>query len=104
MATGALEYIVFFVAATTLTSCKKTVQEPAIVPVIPIAGFTHTIMPNTFAVTFKDTSVNAVSRRWDFGDTAVKTDTSTLKEVTYTYTNKGPFDYYQNECYPISIE
>ena len=84
--------IVFFVAATTLTACKKTVQEPAVTPVIPIAGFTHTTMPSTFAVTFTDTSVNAVSRRWDFGDTAVRTDTSTLKEVTYTYTNKGPFE------------
>ena len=77
--------IVFFVAATTLTACKKTVQEPAVTPVIPIAGFTYIIMPSTNAVTFTDTSVNAVSRRWDFGDTTVETDTSTSKVVTYNY-------------------
>jgi len=77
--------VVFFIAATTLTACKKTVQEPAVTPVIPIAGFTYTTIPSTFAVTFTDTSVNAVSRRWDFGDTTVETDTSTSKVVTYNY-------------------
>lgn len=83
--------VVFFIAATTLTACKKTVQEPAVAPVIPIAGFTYTIMPSTNAVTFTDTSVNVVSRRWDFGDTAVETDTSTSKVVTYNYPSRKTF-------------
>lgn len=50
------------------------------------AGFTHTNTPcPPYEATFQDTSLNAVSWLWDFGDGT----TSTLQNPSHTYTSPG---------------
>lgn len=42
-------------------------------------------------VDFQNTSTDAETYYWDFGDTLITTDTSTLKEPTYTYNQAGVY-------------
>ena len=47
-----------------------------------VAGFTHTVTPcPPYIATFQDTSLNAVSWLWDFGDGS----TSTLQNPDHTF-------------------
>ncbi len=74
--------------AAFLASCKKTVDNPT--PVL-IPGFKYTAnIDRVNVITFEDTSKNAVSYYWNFGESSANgKDTSTKKVCTYTYDPKS---------------
>lgn len=83
---------VLFSIAAIFVSCKKTVDKPTPTPTptptpILTPGFTFTANPDQVnVVTFEDTSKNAVSYYWNFGESSANgKDTSTKKICTYTY-------------------
>jgi PKD repeat protein len=70
-----------------------TKTEPAYItvtdPVAPVAGFTATPLTGarTLTVTFINTSTNAASFQWDFGDGGTSTDTNPV----HSYTGSGSY-------------
>lgn len=71
-----------------ITACDKT-ENPPIDPNVftPIASFsyTETINASTVTILFSNSSQNAHTYRWDFGDY----NTSTLKNPSHTYPKPG---------------
>jgi len=67
-------------AIVVIQSCKKD-------PVIPAPTAEFTFVTNGQSVTFTNTSVDADSYSWDFGDG----NTSTASDPTHTYTTKGSY-------------
>lgn len=67
--------------------CADTVEQPITINVKPTADFTLTPINGcpTLTVNFTNTSSNADSYHWDFGNTAVSTATN----ATNTYSNAG---------------
>ncbi len=65
-------------------ACSEEEDAPA---VIPSAGFTYS--HNGLEVTFSNTSTDAVSQIWDFGD---NTGSSVEASPTYTYAAAGSYD------------
>jgi len=81
--------MVIFTAAT-LVACKKTNPVPKQEPIKPIADFTFTFDENDpKSVSFQNTSKDAVSFSWDFGD---KTAASTTKDPKHTYATVGTYE------------
>lgn len=61
-------------------------------PQITVASiFSPTISCGTLAANFENTSYNAATYQWDFGDPAVTSDTSSLKDPTYLYPDTGDY-------------
>jgi PKD repeat protein len=71
----------FAIAFLALVSCKKDEADP------PIPDFSSAIDDKT--VTFTNSSVNATSYSWDFGDGS---DLSTETNPVHTYTAYGDYD------------
>ncbi len=65
----------------------STIQEVTVLEIFPVAGFTTNV--TGFEVVFTNTSEDAVSYSWDFGDTV---GTSTDENPTYTYTAAGTYN------------
>ena len=77
-----------FLAATVLfaafvTSCEEEPPDPE---ADPIAGFSF--MANELSVTFTNSSTDAASYRWDFGDG----NTTTSESPTHTYEIGGTYE------------
>jgi PKD repeat protein len=80
-------YTVKLVASNATESVETTRQITVIDPAAaPVASFTSEA--NFLEVTFTNTSANATSYTWDFGDSL---GTSTDENPIYTYTNAGTY-------------
>ncbi len=77
---------VLFSIVAVFASCKKTANESTPTPILT-PGFKFTANPDQVnVITFEDTSKNAVSYYWNFGESSANgKDTSTKKICTYTY-------------------
>ncbi|HYG16777.1 MAG TPA: T9SS type A sorting domain-containing protein, partial [Bacteroidia bacterium] len=76
------------VVAQTVNGCEASSPDKAFtVNPLPNVGFTANV--NNKMVTFDDTTANAVTWDWDFGDNS---GTATTKNPTYTYATVGSFD------------
>ncbi|HWB25726.1 MAG TPA: PKD domain-containing protein [Chitinophagaceae bacterium] len=87
-------YIVKLVAANA-TSCNKSdsISFPVVVNGIPAAAFSFSPLPaleNTPS-TFTNTSQNAVSYKWDFGDGSGVSTTRIDTVITHTYNKTGTY-------------
>lgn len=71
----------------TVYSCKKDNETPAILPLPSFTQDRMIIEPGE-AIAFTNTSGDAVSYSWDFGD---NTTASTNQNTTHTYTTTGNF-------------
>jgi PKD repeat protein len=78
--------LIALLALTVVTSCKKDDDDDV---TEPTAGFTYQIdATNPMLVHFTNTSVNATSYKWDFGDG----NTSNDKDPDHEYTSSGTFN------------
>jgi PKD repeat protein len=80
--------LLIILAACSIFSCKKEGSDESNLP--PVADFTYTFTGSHFApaqVNFTNTSTNATSYYWTFGDTGV----STAISQSYIYNNAGDF-------------
>jgi gliding motility-associated-like protein len=74
-------------AITSPSNCIGTSTNNVVVPAKPVAGFTATPACPGGDVTFTNTSTNATSYEWSFGDGA----TSTLTSPTHAYLVAGTY-------------
>lgn len=84
---------------TTADGCTSSITMPAYIAVyaMPVAAFGATPQPTTIinpVITFTDSSSNAASWLWSFGD--VPNSTSTLQNPTFEYTDPT--------CYQVVLE
>jgi PKD repeat protein len=80
--------LILIAAASLFTSCKKKSSEDT--PSLPSASFTYDFTATNFApsqVNFHNTSTNATSYHWSFGDGGE----SVAQEQSYTYNGAGDF-------------
>jgi PKD repeat protein len=74
------------VTVTDANGCSTAATTTVTVEAAPVAGFTTSAMPS-MDVTFTNTSTNATTYLWDFGDGT----TSTLQDPSHTYTSSGNY-------------
>ncbi len=83
-------YLVALILTTTVffNGCKKDDDSPEPTPT-PLAGFSYSGagVPAPAIVTFTNSSTNATSYAWDFGDNGTSTD----KDPQHTYTAGGVY-------------
>lgn len=61
-------------------------------PEITVASiFSPTISCGTLSASFENTSYNAATYHWDFGETGITSDTSSLMNPTYAYADTGDY-------------
>ena len=70
---------------TSEFACDSIYQLELIVKPLPVASFTFT--SNELEITFTNTSINASSYLWDFGDS----NTETAENPVYTYASSGDY-------------
>jgi PKD repeat protein len=78
-------YTVILTATRTANGKTNTDTQTVTVAVVPVASFTTTIVD--LMVTFQNTSTNASTYAWKFGDGSTSTD----KDPVHTYANNGTF-------------
>ncbi len=84
-----LQSILFSIlAVVAITACSSSDDDPA-PKVLPHADFDFTVEEGTGNVTFTNTSTNATSYEWEFGDAAK--GYSTEANPTYTYDVSGSY-------------
>ena len=101
-----IKQVSILILAISFIGCE---DDDAVLPKLT-AGFTHTINADTGTVTFINTSINASTYAWDFGDESTSTlinPVNVYVEGTYTIVLKasnvaGAFDIYTDEI-TISI-
>jgi hypothetical protein len=101
-----IKQVSILILAISFIGCE---DDDAVLPKLT-AGFTHTINADTGTVTFINTSINASTYAWDFGDESTSTlinPVNVYVEGTYTIILKasnvaGAFDIYTDEI-TISI-
>jgi gliding motility-associated-like protein len=72
-----------------VTNCSKAVV--ANIPQLSVEPNTYMISCKSFTVPFANWSTGGFRYDWDFGVIGINTDTSTLFEPTYTYTDTGTY-------------
>jgi gliding motility-associated-like protein len=72
-----------------ITNCSKAVI--ANTPVFSQENNTYVVQCKGFDVTFLNSSIGGFSYLWDFGVPIISTDTSSLKEPTFTYPDTGTY-------------
>ena len=84
-----LSLLLVVIIATVFNACKKDSTTPTPTQLSPIANFTFVQNSQTAPslITFTNTSQNATSYSWNFGDGASSTDVN----PTHTYTQSGTY-------------
>ena len=80
-----MKSIVALFCLFVLVSCQKEIDPPVAKMEVPAGNIKAGV-----AVTFKNTSTNANSAEWDFGDTSTIVKTS-APEVVHTFKTGGTF-------------
>ncbi|MBL0005932.1 MAG: PKD domain-containing protein [Saprospiraceae bacterium] len=77
----------------TVTDGVCTITDSVFVEVqqLPDLAFDYETDCKSLEVQFSNTSTNGVNYHWDFGDTSITSDTSTLVNPTYTYNQPGVY-------------
>jgi gliding motility-associated-like protein len=76
---------------TTSDGCSQTITQQVTVSNNATAAFTATTVCSNSPMQFTNNSLNASTYLWDFGVTAITTDTSSQTNPSYTYTSGGVY-------------
>jgi gliding motility-associated-like protein len=87
---GAGNYTVTLII-TTSEGCSQTITQSVTVTQSTTASFTSTTVCSNSPMQFTNTSLNALTYHWDFGDPALTNDTSNVVNPAFTYTLGGSY-------------